>query len=71
MAGAARNVSLPRAGGTDRGPRQRSLPGLRAWLAAPLAELARQAPELASIDLVLAEALIAGAERTRFAEEAA
>ena len=35
------------------------------------ADLARQAPELASIDLVLAEALIAGAERTRFAEEAA
>jgi hypothetical protein len=35
------------------------------------AELARQAPELAGIDLVLAEALIAGMERTRFAEEAA
>ena len=35
------------------------------------ADLARQAPGLASIDLVLAEALIAGAERTRFAEEAA
>lgn len=35
------------------------------------ADLARQAPELASIDLVLAEALIAGMERTRFAEEAA
>jgi superfamily I DNA/RNA helicase len=35
------------------------------------ADLARQAPGLASIDLVLAEALIAGAERTRFTEEAA
>jgi len=35
------------------------------------ADLAWQAPELASIDVVLAEALIAGAERTRFAEEAA
>jgi hypothetical protein len=34
-------------------------------------DLARQAPRLASIDLVLAEALIAGVERTRFAEEAA
>ena len=35
------------------------------------ADLARQAPDLASIDLVLAEALIAGADRTRLAEETA
>ena len=41
----------------------------RGWRAR-WADLARHAPELASIDLVLAEALIAGAERTRFAEEA-
>jgi hypothetical protein len=31
--------------------------------------LARQAPDLAAIDLVLAEALMAGVDRTRFAEE--
>jgi hypothetical protein len=35
------------------------------------AGLARQAPDLAGIDLVLAEALIAGADRTRLAEETA
>ncbi|HUY47645.1 MAG TPA: hypothetical protein VMV92_18255 [Streptosporangiaceae bacterium] len=34
-------------------------------------DLARRAPDMASIDLVLAEALIAGAERARFAEEPA
>ena len=33
------------------------------------AGLARQAPDLAGIDLVLAEALVAGADRTRLAEE--
>jgi superfamily I DNA/RNA helicase len=32
-------------------------------------DLARRAPEMTTIDLVLAEALIAGAERVRFAEE--
>jgi hypothetical protein len=35
------------------------------------AGLARQAPDLAGIDLVLAEALIAGADRNRLAEETA
>ena len=35
------------------------------------AGLARQAPDMAGIDLVLAEALIAGADRTRLAEETA
>ena len=35
------------------------------------AGLARQAPDLAGIDLVLAEALIAGADRARLAEETA
>ena len=35
------------------------------------ADLARQAPDMASIDLVLAEALIAGADRARLAEETA
>ncbi|MGH3275995.1 MAG: UvrD-helicase domain-containing protein [Streptosporangiaceae bacterium] len=35
------------------------------------ADLAWRAPDLTSIDLVLAEALIAGAERARFAEESA
>ena len=34
-------------------------------------DLARRAPDMTSIDLVLAEALIAAAERTRFAEEPA
>ena len=34
-------------------------------------DLARQAPDMTSIDLVLAEALIAGAERARSAEETA
>jgi superfamily I DNA/RNA helicase len=34
-------------------------------------DLARQAPEMTSIDLVLAEALLAGAERARLAEESA
>ena len=34
-------------------------------------DLARRAPDMTSIDLVLAEALIAGTERTRFAEEPA
>ena len=34
-------------------------------------DLARQAPDMTSIDLVLAEALIAGAERARLAEETA
>jgi hypothetical protein len=32
-------------------------------------DLARQAPDLTSIDLVLAEALVAGADRARVAEE--
>ena len=35
------------------------------------AGLARQAPDMVGIDLVLAEALIAGADRTRLAEETA
>ena len=34
-------------------------------------DLARQAPDMTGIDLVLAEALIAGADRTRLAEETA
>jgi hypothetical protein len=34
-------------------------------------DLARQAPEMTSIDLVLAEALLAGTERARLAKESA